>query len=290
MRLFVLAFLVAFAPAAIAFGQTPGRARSTSGGVCGDVVVLRGAEGAELRFALSRPSGATPASARTTLLLLPGGGGHADLDARGCPQALKGNSLVRSIPHFNALGFATALVDAPSTHQGEDGLGAHRTSPVHARDLALIVTDLRARLGGTVWVAGTSRGTISAVNLGALGQGPGAPDGIVLTSIVTIGNPRARKPWGGQSVFDLPLETIAVPVLLIGHEADACIGSPASQMERVARRLGAPRRQVVVVGGGPGGSGLSAAEACEGRSPHGFLAQEREVAEGMARFMRGGAY
>lgn len=91
-------------------------------------------------------------------------------------------------------------------------------------------------------------------------------------------------------MFDLPLETIAVPVLLIGHEADACISLPASQMERVVQRLGELRRQVVVVGGGPGGSGLIAAQACEGRSPHGFLEQEREVAEGMARFMRGGAY
>ena len=61
-------------------------------------------------------------------------------------------------------------------------------------------------------------------------------------------------------------------------------------MERVAARLTAARRQIVVVTGGPGGAGLAPAEACEGRSPHGFLDQEREVAEGIARFVRGGRY
>ncbi|MBL8698042.1 MAG: hypothetical protein JNK67_06705 [Alphaproteobacteria bacterium] len=290
MRQLLIALLIVLAPTAIVLGQTPGRSRASPGEVCGEVVALRGAEGAELRFALSRPGGAAPTSPAATLLLLPGGSGHADLDARGCPQALRGNSLVRSIPHFNALGFTTALVDAPSTHHGEDGLGGYRASAAHARDLALIVADLRARLGGAVWVVGTSRGTISAVNLGARGQGAGAPDGVVLTSILTVGDPRARKPWVAQSVFDHPLESIATPVLLIGHVADDCIRSPASQMESVARRLGAARRQIVVVAGGPGGRGLTSIEACEGRSPHGFIEQEREVAEGIGRFVRGGRY
>ena len=61
-------------------------------------------------------------------MLLPGGGWHLDLDAQGCPRALKGNSLVRSIPHFRDLGLASALVDSPSDYTGEDGLAGFRIS------------------------------------------------------------------------------------------------------------------------------------------------------------------
>ena len=285
MRLVFLATLIALACAG------DGRAQERrDGGACGEVVTLRTASAATLGVSLAGATQARGEAARTTLVLLPGGSGNVDLDARGCAQALKGNSLVRSIPIFNALGFATALVDAPSGHKGEDGLGGYRNTAEHARDLAAVVTALRERMRGPVWVVGTSRGTISASNVASRASGPGAPDGVVLTSIVTIGDPRARRPWVAQSVFDLALETIALPVLLLGHADDACIRSPAAQMERVARRLAAARTQLVVVTGGPGGRALSAAEHCEGRSPHGFIEQEREVAEGIARFVRGGRY
>ncbi len=36
--------------------------------------------------------------------------------------------------------------------------------------------------------------------------------------------------------------------------------------------------------------GAPAIEACEGRSPHGFIGQEAEVAAGIARFVLGGKY
>ena len=50
------------------------------------------------------------------------------------------------------------------------------------------------------------------------------------------------------------------------------------------------REQVVTVTGGSGESGGSSLEACRGRSPHGFLGQEAEVAAGIARFIRGASY
>lgn len=257
---------------------------------CGEVLKVRLSETVTVDVSLSVPAAGAGSGALATLMLLPGGNGRVDLDAQGCARALKGNSLVRSVPHFNALGFATALVDAPTSHAGEEGLGAYRATAEHARDLSRAVAALRERMRGPVWVVGTSRGTISAANLATHARGVGAPDGVVLTSIVTVGDPRARRPWVAQSVFDFPLEAIAVPALLIGHADDACVRSPPSQMERVARRFATARRQVVVVSGGTGGGNLSAAEHCEGRSPHGFFAQEREVAEGIARFVRGGRY
>ncbi len=109
-------------------------------------------------------------------MLLVGGGGHLDLDDQGCPRALTGNSLVRSLPHFHGAGFVTALVDAPSDHPGEDGLAGFRSATEHAEDLGKVIADVRARTKAElVWLVGTSRGSISAVNAAARLSGPPRP-------------------------------------------------------------------------------------------------------------------
>jgi len=251
---------------------------------CGTVVTVSTHDGTTTRYALNAPEGA-----KASLVLLAGGAGFLDLDAQGCPQRLKGNSLVRFQPLFQRDGFATALVDAPSDHQDQDGLGAFRAQPAHADDLGKVIADLRKRVPGPVWVIGTSRGAISAANAaGRLPAGAG-PDGVVLTSAVTVGTARGRKPWTSQTVHDAPLEEIRVAALIVGHAQDACMRSPASGMGGVADRIRSTPKQVVTVEGGPGGTkrGL---EACEGRSPHGYWEQDTEVEAGIVRFVRGGRY
>jgi hypothetical protein len=267
-----------------------GLAQVPGGGAarCGEVVLLQTGGGSTTRHAFVPP--ATSATPAITLLLLPGGAGHVDLDGQGCARKLAGNSLVRSLPLFQAAGLGTALVDAPSDFQGVDGLGGHRTATRHAQDLGLLIAALRARTQGAVWVVGTSRGAISAANAASRLTGASAPDGLVLTSALMAGQPGAKKDWVAQSVFDLPLEDIRVPVLVIGHAADTCVRSPASLMERVVARTRGPRQQTVTVTGGPARPSPGGLEACEGRTPHGFIEQEAEVADGIARFVRGGRY
>ncbi len=266
-----------------------GLAQAPLGAPCGEAVTLETRAGHTQRFTWVPPSGAAPASP-VTLVLLPGGGGHLDLDAQGCARKLAGNSLVRSIPLFSAAGFALALVDAPSDFHGEDGLGGFRTDPRHAQNLGEVVAHLRSRTRGEVWVVGTSRGAISAVNAASRLSGPAAPDGVVLTSALMAGQPGARKPWVAQSVFDLPLENIRLPLLVVGHAADTCVRSPAALMPQLAARTRSTRQQVVTVTGGPSLPARSGLDACEGRTPHGFLEQEAEVAAGIARFVRGSTY
>ncbi len=146
---------------------------------CSEVLSIATAASGELRAAYVAPTAQPP----VTLVLLPGGGGHADLDAQGCAQQLKVNSLNRSLPLFQAQGLGT------------------------------VFAAVRARTRGAVWLVGTSRGAISAVNAAARLRGEDAPDGVVLTSAVVLGDPRARKPWVAHSVFDLPLTDIAQPLL-----------------------------------------------------------------------------
>lgn len=255
-------------------------AAAASASPCGELHSLAVRPGATLGYALAPPSGPAP----ITLVLLAGGSGHLKLDAQGCVTALKGNALVRVQPLLQALGFGTVLVDAPSDQQaGEDGLGGFRTDPRHAADLGRLIESLRAAQGGgEVWLVGTSRGTISASNAASRLQGAAAPDGVVLSSILSVGTPMGRKGFTAQSVFDLDLSAIRQPVLLLGHADDGCQRSPPSQMAEVARRIRPSRTAVQLIQGGLGGSG----DACEGRSPHGFVGQDAELVEAIRRFVR----
>lgn len=262
---------------------------AAQGRPCGELVTIGTHEGTNTRYALAHRSGPAHGSP-VALVLLAGGDGHLRLDEQACPRALAGNSLVRSLPLFQDAGYSTALVDAPTDHAGEEGLAGFRTSISHAQDLGRIIVDVRRRTRSQVWLIGTSRGAISAVNAASRLNGVEAPDGLVLTSPVTSGNPKGSKPWVAQTVFDLPLESIRLPVLVIGHAQDKCLRSPATQNERITARTEGLREQLVLVEGGPGRAGLSAVEACEGRSPHGFLEQEAEVAAGIVRFISGARY
>jgi hypothetical protein len=266
------------------------QAQSHAAAGCGELVTIATHDQTTTRYALAYPPAARPKDLRVALVLLVGGGGHLNLDDQGCPRALTGNSLVQSVPHFHGAGFVTALVDAPSDHPGEDGLAGFRATVKHAEDLGKVIADVRSRTKASVWLVGTSRGSISAVNAAARLSGPLAPDGLVLTSALMSGFHGGRKAWVAQSVFDIRLEAIRVPVLVVGHADDQCVRSPSNLMGGITARTGAAREQVVLVTGGPGWRGAPGTDACVGRAPHGFIGQEAEVAAGIARFIGGGRY
>lgn len=225
------------------------------------------------------------------LVLLVGGGGHLDLNDKGCANSLNGNVLFRMQPQFRKAGLVTVLVDSPSDFTGEEGLGGFRTSSEHAADLGRVFEALRARFKGAVWVVGHSRGTISAVNAAARLAGAGAPDGLILLSPMLAGQANARKAWVKQSVFSVDLEKIKIPVLAIGHAADTCVRSPAKLLAEVIAKTESAREQVVTVTGGPVEPGrASELASCEVGYPHDFVSQETAVAEGILRFIKGEKY
>jgi len=283
---FLILFLLLPLPVLSALAQTNGE----MSGRCGELVKVETHDGTTTRYALAQPQQALTQDSRIALVLLVGGGGHLDLDERGCPRELTGNSLVRFLPLFHDAGFITALVDAPSDYFGGDGLGGFRIAGEHAQDLGKVIADVRARTNASVWLVGTSRGSISAVNAAARLSGPAAPDGLVITSAVTSGYVGGRKEWVAQTVFDASLENIRIPILIVGHAEDKCARTPPDLMERITARTNGVREQVVTVTGGPGEPGPQSVRACRGRSPHGYVSQEAEVAAGIARFIRGGTY
>lgn len=253
---------------------------------CGELLTLPTHAGTSSRVTYVAPR-ATPA---VTLLLLAGGSGHVMLGDDGCARQLLGNSLLRAAPLFQAAGLGTAVLDAPSDHHGEDGLGGFRIDPAHAADIGGVVTELRRRSGGAVWVVGTSRGAISGANAATRLTGEAAPDGVVLTSALMAGQAGQRKAWVAQSVFDLPLERLTRPLLLLGHADDTCLRSPPGLMPRVMAQVRSERAQLATLTGGPGSTRGPGLDACEGRSPHGFHGQDAEMADGIVRFVRGGRF
>jgi len=264
----------------------------TEGGsaqTCGELVTIQTHGGSTTAVSIGMPS--APQDGQMALVLLPGGPGYLALDANGCARKLQGNSLVRSRDLFHRAGFVTALVDAPSDHRGEDGLGGFRISSQHAEDIGKVIAAMRARTKTAVWLVGTSRGAISAANAASRLTGPAAPDGLVLTSPVTSGRVGGFKPWVAQTVFSVRLDAIRVPVLVVAHAADKCIRTPPSLAGSIVARTNGAREQTVTVTGGPGSkSAQVSVEACEGSSPHGFIGQEAAVAAGIIRFVRGGRY
>jgi hypothetical protein len=257
---------------------------------CGEVVSIATHGRTTTPVSIGMPPDSAPQDGRMALVLLPGGPGYVALDAKGCARKLQGNSLVRSRDLFHNSGFVTALVDAPSDHRGEDGLGGFRMSTQHAEDIGKVVAYLRERTKLPVWLVGTSRGAISAVNAASRLVGPAAPDGLVLTSPVTSGRVGGYKAWVAQTVFSAELNAIRVPVLVVAHAADTCIRTPPRLAPSIAAKTGGAREQTIIVKGGAGAGKAVSVEACEGRSPHGFIGQEAEVAAGVARFVRGGTY
>ena len=274
---------LALGAATVFFAASPAAVAQSA---CGEVVALSTHDGTRAGYSLAGMS----KDATAVLVLLPGGGGFLDLDDNGCPRKLKGNSLVRKRPLFHGAGLVTALVDAPDDYHGTEGLGGFRIERDHAEDIGKVIADMRRRTKLPVWLVGTSRGAISAANAASRLKGEQAPDGLVLTSPVTSGREGAYKAWVAHSVFTTELDEIKMPVLVVVHEDDKCVRTPPRLGKRIIEKTNGSREQAVTVTGGPGWNGGESVKACIGKSPHGFIDQEDEVAAGIARFVRGGAY
>ena len=221
-------------------------------------------------FVLIRPSRPPVAS----LILFMGGGGGLGLQ-RGPLGPRNTNFLVRTRQGFAERGFPVAVVDVPSDRMG-DALVRFRTSPEHALDVRALIAALRADAAVPVWLVGTSMGSVSAASVAARLGTEGA-DGVVLTSSVT----RTSRQMG-ESLDDVALDKIAVPVLLVHHRDDACPASPYTDVKWVARRLKAsPKHQILTFSGGQ----PAQSDRCEPLAPHGYFGIETEVLDAIATWI-----
>ena len=132
------------------------------------------------------------------------------------------NYLVRSAHRYMQAGYRVITMDRPrdfSKYGDIDNAGylydAYRTSVDHAVDITTIINRENSE-DLPVFIAGTSRGVISAVAQNTLAAG------IDISSPVTAGS---GTPVGSDA---LPVTQIQVPVHLLYHQTDSCTVSPTT--------------------------------------------------------------
>jgi len=186
------------------------------------------------------------------------------------------NFLVRTRQQFAERGLLVAVVDAPSDRMTE-ALVRFRTSAEHAADVRALIAALRADAPVPVWLIGTSMGSVSAASAAAR-LGADGPDGVVLTSSVT----RASRQMG-ESLDDVALDKIRVPVLIVHHRDDGCRASPYTDVKwGIARRLKAsPKHQILTFSGGA----APQSDACEPLAPHGYFGIETQVVDAITAWI-----
>ena len=240
-----------------------------------DIVSVSTRSGVTVRVMLTAPASEPSA----VLLMFPGGLGvnhFRESDGRVVPG---GNFLVRTAKHFAARGILVAVIDTPSDQtQGMDD--AFRMGKAHMEDVTKILEKLEAKTPAPIYLAGTSRGSLSVAALGPAIKDPSVK-GLVLTT--SLGDPgRGRNP--SATVFDAPLKRITLPVLVVHHREDACWASSFSAATRIPAALSGSAKVdfVAVSGGDPPRS-----EPCEAFAAHGFVGRELLVVGVIADWIAG---
>ncbi|MGE5539136.1 MAG: hypothetical protein ACM30I_10985 [Gemmatimonas sp.] len=205
-----------------------------------------------------------------TAILYVGGEGMV-----GQPGRLTKNFLMRIKDQLSSAGIGLIYPGLPSDRQ--QGLGNARNDDEHVKDAAAIVAWARAWSPAPIFVIGTSRGTVSAVNIAAH-LPPGALAGAALTSSVTR---RSRK---GEDAIDFRYAgQITLPVLVMHHRDDGCRVTPPADVPKLVESLKVSSRvtTVWITGGSEPQS-----EPCEALSRHGYIGVEREATTAMIDWMK----
>jgi len=231
--------------------------------------------GVTVRVLLVAPTG--PPSA--TLLMFPGGLGENHFGEKDGKVWLGKNFLLRAARPFATRGLLAAVIDTPSDQpHGMDD--AFRMGEVHVEDVKKVLDVLAQRAPVPIYLAGTSRGTLSAAAVATALKNPRVAGLVLTSSIVDAGRGRNRA----ATVYDASLKRITMPVLVVHHRQDACWATPIGAASGLPAALSGSAKVdfVEVTGGDPPRS-----EPCESFAAHGYVGREREVVGVIADWIAG---
>jgi hypothetical protein len=231
-----------------------------------EIIKLSTREGITLDLLVSTPK----ASNGTALIMFPGDDGSKHFSMKNGVIKRGTNSLVRTVPDFTNKGFLVEVVGLPSDKPyGMDD--NFRTSDNHLQDITKVVQYILGKGYKSVFLVGTSRGTISTAYLGATLKNS-AVKGIVLTSTMKYA---FYLRW-------IPLGKTSYPVLILHHKDDNCKNSPYSDASKLAKRYkNSPQVDFESVSGGlPPQS-----DPCEPLSAHGYFGIEEKVVDMIASWV-----
>jgi predicted alpha/beta-hydrolase family hydrolase len=213
---------------------------------------------------------APPSPPVAAVVMFPGGDGRIGIYPNG-GISHDGNFLIRTRGKWLAHGFLFVAVDAANNRAGTRG---DRVGPANQRAIAEIVRLVRQRTPAPIWLLGTSAGGPAAV-AGAASLPPGAIKGVAISSPVS-------RPGNHDSVFDVPLTGVTVPVLIQINREDGCKQTPPANAPLIKAALTSAR--VVEIQEFSGGD-LPRSEPCEAFARHGFFGIEDQVVNAAANWI-----
>jgi hypothetical protein len=181
-----------------------------------------------------------------------------------------GNFLVRSAHRFMNAGYRVITMDRPDdfTRYGDiDGASylydVYRTSVDHAIDITTIVNQENSD-NLPVFIAGTSRGAISAVAQNMLAMG------------IALSSPVTRSRAGGTPIGSaaLPVDVVEVPAHVLYHQNDGCGGTQPTNTAALIEQFANAEVEVVGNHVADGFVDTVANNPCGAFSFHGFLGIE----------------
>ncbi len=258
----LLAACLLFTSCATGPPDVPRRLQTPGGrGIGGKIVVLPARPGVKQRVLVVR----SEEKAKGSVVLFMGGPGTTPFWKAGDGFNLAGNFLIRSTSLFTQQGFVAVIVEPPSDQSGGFG-DIFRESPMHAKDIQVVVSHLAERGDTPVFLVGTSRGTLSVAYLAAELKSNHVK-GIVLTS----------------SMDNISLEKTDYPVLFVHHQEDECFVTTYADALQSYERVSSPQKAFVTVRGGKPATGRE----CGPFAEHGFLGKEIEVVKVITDWAQG---
>jgi hypothetical protein len=236
-----------------------------------------------MKYMVNDPAG----SPKAIVLLFPGGTGDAGLvpGTNGTVISTATNFLVRSAQLFASAGYRAVTVDSPEDGKGNklytNGLSnpnavfdLYRVSVTNAWDIEKVVRQVPGWTNLHIFLAGTSRGTLTAVAQNQLGMG------ICLSSAVNSGNPSPGNPLyiGVPGQPALQPSSVTVPVQFLVNADDECsVASPSITTNILWSQFNGD----TVLGGAlnfppdvVASTNSSLSDPCGATAPHGYLGIE----------------
>jgi dienelactone hydrolase len=204
--------------------------------------------------------------------MFPGGSGRTPFEISDGVISKNNNFLIRTSSDFAKKGFLVVVVDSPSDRQVQGMDDDFRTSKAHLQDITNVVDYLTAQGYKSIYLVGTSRGTISAAYIGAELNRVNIR-GLILTSTMSY----------SKFLRWISMNKVTCPVLIVHHCEDSCKTCPfneASNMVNIFK--GSPKVNFESVTGGS----YPQSGPCEPLSPHGYFGIENEVIDKIVQWIR----
>jgi len=239
-----------------------------------DVVTLDTRPGITQSFLLLEPEG-TP---KDVVILFPGHEGEVAFrkTADGYEVDNKGGGLTARRPMRETLrrsGFAMAVVAPPSDRSQLSP--QFRKSAEHAQDIQKVISYLRERYRGRLYLHGHCLASLSVASVATRLKSDGV-SGLILSS--------ARSTGKDGAVTDFEFGAVSVPVLLVNHRDDSCPYTPYSLVERVKAfyQNSVPKVDMITVTGGE--ARVAMKQRCQ-NGFHGFRGVEKDTAQAIASWL-----